>query len=497
MTDSVTTPHRKLIEVALPLEAINREAAHEKSVPRKGHPATLHLWWTRKPLAACRAVLFAQLVDDPSSHPEMFPTEDDQDRERQRLFDLIERLVKWENSNDQQLLDEARAEIRRWCGENPPHVLDPFCGGGSTPLEAQPLGLKAQASDLNPVAVLITRALVEIPPRWAGRSPVHPLHDDQQLFELRPWRGVQGLAEDVRYYGLWVRDEAQRRIGHLYPQATLPDGSQATVIAWLWARTVTCPNPACQASMPLVHSFWLGKKKGKESWIRPIPKPEERRVDFEIGHGRQGPPVEGTVTRRGATCLVCDSPVPLSHIRAEGKAGRMGSQLMSIVAEGDRQRIYLPPDERHERAADLPRPDDVPDTEIPHNPRYLTAPNYGMVRHADLFTHRQLTALSTLTNLLKDSRELVTTHAATEVLESDEYGDVVTTFLAFALSKLCDWSSSLCSWIPRIEGVRDTFARQALPMVWGYAEINPLSNRRWQLEEPCRVGGVGLRVLAC
>ena len=201
------TPRRKLIEVALPLEAINREAAREKSI-RHGHPSTLHLWWARRPLAACRAVLFAQLVDDPSAHPDRFPTEETQDQERQRLFRLIERLVPWEATQDEKILSEKRKEIRHSCGETPLEVLDPFCGGGSIPLEAQRLGLVAHGSDLNPVAVLITKALIELPARFADQPPVHPRDGDGRL-AVKSWRGAQGLAEDVRYYGPWMREEAE------------------------------------------------------------------------------------------------------------------------------------------------------------------------------------------------------------------------------------------------------------------------------------------------
>jgi len=461
------TPRRKLIEVALPLEAINREAAREKSI-RHGHPSTLHLWWARRPLAACRAVLFAQLVDDPSSHPERFPTEEAQDQERQRLFRLIERLVPWEATQDQKVLEEAREEIRRSCGERLPEILDPFCGGGSIPLEAQRLGLVAHGSDLNPVAVLITKALIELPARFANQPPVHPRDGDGRL-AVQSWRGAQGLAEDVRYYGTWMREEAERRIGHLYPQATLPDGRKATVIAWIWARTVTCPNPACRATMPLVRSFWLGKKKGKETWVRPII--EGSSVRFEIGHGRTGPPIEGTVSRTGATCLVCNTPVPLAHIRTEGKAGRMGAQLMAIVAEGNRERVYLPPDPEHEKAADVPRPEGVPETEIPFNPRYLTAPNYGMTHHADLFTNRQLTALVTFSDLVGETRRCVIDDGG-----NPEYADAVATYLAFVVSRSVDYSSILCSWHSPGEKMSHTFARQALPMVWDFAEANLFSD---------------------
>lgn len=248
---------RKLIEVALPLEAINRESAREKSI-RHGHPSTLHLWWARRPLAAARAVLFAQLVDDPSSRPDEFPTEELQRKERDRLHALIERLVVWENIRDEKLLAEAHAEILKSTNGNPPPILDPFAGGGTIPLEAQRLGLEAHASDLNPVAVLINKALIELPPTFRNKPPMFPGLAES---EIRDWKGAEGLAADVRAYGAWMRDEAERRIGHLYPKATLPDGSKATVIAWIWARTVTCPNPACAVEMPLAKSWWLSKKK--------------------------------------------------------------------------------------------------------------------------------------------------------------------------------------------------------------------------------------------
>jgi putative DNA methylase len=469
MTDTNQTeaPCRKLIEVALPLEAINREAAREKSI-RHGHPFTLHLWWARRPLAACRAVLFAQLVDDPSAHPDRFPTEKEQDQERQRLFRLIERLVRWEAAQDEAVLKEAREEIRRSCGDALPEVLDPFCGGGSIPLEAQRLGLVAHGSDLNPVAVLITKALIELPARFANRPPIHPRGGDGRL-AVETWRGAQGLAEDVRYYGAWMREEAERRIGHLYPKAILPDGRQATVIAWIWARTVTCPNPACRATMPLVRSFWLGKKKGKEAWVRPVV--EGGFIRFEIGHGKSGPPIEGTVSRTGATCLVCNTPVPLAHVRAEGKAGRMGEQLVAIAAEGDRQRIYLPPNPEHEKAADVTRPDDAPDTDLPEHALGFRVQGYGMSHHADLFTNRQLTALCVLSDLVIEAHQLLIDNGA-----ESEYADAVVTYLAFVVDRQADLGNALCRWEPVAECPRQLFARQAIPMVWDHAEGNPLGD---------------------
>lgn len=485
------TYRRKLIEVALPLDAINRESAREKSI-RHGHPSTLHLWWARRPLAACRAVLFAQLVDDPSARPEEFPTAREQDAERARLFALLEELVKWESSTKDAVLATARAEIRRCFDGDPPPVLDPFCGGGSIPLEAQRLGLEAHASDLNPVPVLITKALIELPAKFADRPPVHP-----QAEHRTTWKGAQGLAEDVRRYGAWMREEAQRRIGHLYPQATLDDGTTAPVIAWLWARTVTCPNPACRATMPLARSFWLGKKKGKEAWVRPVLDGD--RVRFEIGHGPGGPLVDGTVGRNGATCLVCSSPVPLAYVRAEGKAGRMGTQLMAVVAEGYRRRVYLPPSPEHEKAADVPRPDDVPETELARNPRHMTAPNYGLTRHADLFTNRQLIALTTFSDLVHEARERV-------VHDSGDapYADAVATYLAFGVSRLSDITNSLTTWKPSMDQAIHLFTRQALPMVWDYAEVGSFSGAAGdfgvsirnlaRVVDTCASGTVGIAV---
>src|SRR5579859_6258224 len=297
------TYRKKLIEVALPLDAINKASAREKSI-RHGHPSTLHLWWARRPLAACRAVLFASLVDDPSEHPEEFPDEQAQAQERERIFRLIEQLVKWESSTDENILQQARAEILKSTGGNLPPILDPFAGGGSIPLEAQRLGLEAHASDLNPVAVLINKALIEIPPKFTGRPPVN-LEARRSLIDS-DWSGARGLAEDIRYYGEWMRNEAEQRIGNLYPKATLPKeygGGEAAVIAWLWTRTITCPNPACGTQMPLVRSFHLSKKKGKEAWVEPhvdytLTPPT---VSFSVRVGK-GEPQEGTISRQGARC---------------------------------------------------------------------------------------------------------------------------------------------------------------------------------------------------
>ena len=663
------TYKKKLIEVALPLEAINKESAREKSI-RHGHPSTLHLWWARRPLAACRAVLFASLVDDPSSLPDEFPTEDEQNIERLRLFGIIERLVKWENINNQDVLNEARAEILKSTNGNPPPVYDPFCGGGSIPLEAQRLGLEAHGSDLNPVAVLITKSLIEIPPKFKDMPPVNPLarakdvrqegtgnrgsknernsitsgsnclaevdgsgstglsserslskggdvSDDQSdyssggvgssehsgrkrkgnsqglrqfpsdrqgivngnrdvsdvsgasrlfdsaggesdsepdcgnqqdancspqktarvltnsvtrsLFPLT-YKGAQGLADDVRYYGAWMRDEAFKRIGHLYPKVIIGDRGQVlggegrgereegrgeatvprslsptsyTVIAWVWARTVKCPNPSCGCAMPLVRSFALSTKKGKEAWIEyevignreertvasplpsplspvtssllPLPSPlsslpSSPSIRFSVKSGTGKPP-EGTVSRKGARCIACESDVKLDHVRAEGKAGRMGAQLIAIVAEGNKGRVYLSPSDEQENIANSAQPTWKPETELVQNSRHVTPIVYGMTKHSDLFTSRQLVALTTFSDLVKDAREKVIADGGTE-----DYANAVATYLSFGVDRLADRNSTICSWDSGRDSTRNTFARQAIQMTWDFAETNPMSD---------------------
>ena len=491
---------RKLIEVALPLDAINQQSAREKSI-RKGHPSTLHLWWSRKPTATSRAVLFSQLVDDPSERYEEFleaaraageadpesAAERAVEAERRRLFTLITRMVNWDNIGDEHLMREVREEIRRSTGEEPPAVLDPFAGGGSIPLEAQRLGLEAHASDLNPVAVLINKALIEIPPRFAGRAPVFPGADDG----TRSWPGAHGLAEDVRRYGEWMREEAWRRIGHLYPRAQLPDGSMATVIAWIWARTVTCPNPACGIETPLVSKWWLGKKKGKEAYI--VPKVVGDHVEYSIGHDPKRAPTkqnDGTISgRRGALCVACGSVISMEEIRAQGKKGKIGSAMTAVVCEGGRKREYKAPTDEDRLEVQFDRVNQLNMGVLADNPRYMSPPLYGMDTFDKLFTARQLTALTTFSDLVGEARERVLRDALASGMSKGErleaggvgaaaYADAVATYLGLVISRITDYSSSINSWAssPQMEIVQHIFGRQALPMAWDYAESNPFAS---------------------
>ena len=483
---------KKLIEVALPLDAINAASAKEKSI-RHGHPSTLHLWWARRPLAACRAVLFASLVDDPSAHPDKFKTDVEQNAERERLFEIIRRLVAWENSNNPTVLAEAHSEIRRSCGETPPPVLDPFCGGGSIPLEAQRLGLEAHASDLNPVPVLITKALIEIPPKFAGLPPINPdWHKKSETQQaLTPWTGAAGLAEDVRWYGQWMRCEAEKRVGHLYPKLKVttayaklqPElkpqvGQSLTVIAWLWARTVDCPNPACKARMPLVKSFCLQKKAKTYTYIKPIPEPDLKRVQFTVQTGPEVP--AGTINRKGARCLCCATPVSFDHIRTEGKAGRISSELMAIVVAGPLGRTYLPPDESHVAIAREAVPAWVPDTELAHNPFSLRPPLYGLRTFAQLFTNRQLLTLDTFCCLVREAHDVALAHAKEtthfDSAKAQEYATAISVYLALGVSRLTDMCNALCMWENTKAQVRHLFTRQAIPMLWDHAEPNVFGN---------------------
>lgn len=478
---------KKLIEVALPLEKINAESAREKSI-RHGHPSTLHLWWARRPLAAARAVIWSSLVDDPSSHPERFPTEEEQNAERQRLFRILEELVVWENSNNPEVLDRAKAEILKSTNNNPPALLDPFAGGGAIPLEAQRLGLEAHAHDLNPVAVMINKAMIEIPPRFANQRPVNP---DSRMKLTNSWRGAQGLAEDVRYYGEWMKQEAFKRIGHLYPKVKVPaaqGGGEATVIAWIWARTVKCPNPACGCQMPLASSFVLSKKKGNEAWVEPIS--ENGKIRFAVRSGKCPKEKESPKQGRSAIfrCPICGEITTDNYVKDNGKAHQIGSQLMAVVAEGTRGRIYLSPSEEQELAANIPQPKSYPTGAMPENPRWFSPPAFGMTDYSDLFTNRQLTALTTFSDLVSEAQEKATQDAIATGMENDfnalaeggscalAYGQAIGAYLAFVVDKLSDYHSTLCSWHLTGEKMQHTYGRQALPMIWDYAEGNPFCN---------------------
>ena len=556
----MTASGKKLIEVALPLAAINRASAREKSI-RHGHPSTLHLWWARRPLAAARAVIFAQMVDDPSEYVDVLlsdpkakraaqrelnkrlaahaarqasadheATEDAEpvfekviaELERDRLFTIIEDLVRWENTTNEAVLQRARDEIwqswRRACAENAGHPRarelfdrhklpgfhDPFAGSGALPLEALRLGLESYASDLNPVAVLINKAIIEIPPKFAGRPPVNPeSHRDKDLV-AQEWTGAQGLAADVRYYGQWMRDEAEKRIGWLYPKVQVtaemvqerPDlepyvGRKLTAIAWLWARTVKSPNPAfADVDVPLVSTFMLSTKKGKEAYVEPVIENGGYRFTVKVGQPKNLAAAKAGTTagkRRAFRCLMSNVPVTYDHIRTEGKAGRMSARMMAIVAEGDRGRIYLAPLAEHEATAYQARPEWQPEADLPANPRDFKTPNYGLRAFSDLFTPRQLVALTTFSDLVQEFRKQIRRDAIAADIPDDgkalrdggtgasAYAEAVGVYLGVANSKETVFLVTQARWRAGEGKSAPAFGRQAIPMVWDYADLNPFA----------------------
>jgi putative DNA methylase len=541
---TIKTP-KKLIEVALPLDAINIACAREKSI-RHGHPSTLHLWWARRPLAAARAVIFAQMVNDPGFQQgggfRYGMNKEKAAIERERLFKIIEDLVLWENTNNEVVLNAARAEIvRSWretCELNKAHPQaaelfnpdklpafhDPFAGGGAIPLEAQRLGLESYASDLNPVAVTINKAMIEIPPKFAGRPPVGPAPElkgkaSQEMFS-KQWQGAQGLAEDVRRYGAWMREQAQQRIGHLYPKfvvtpeliaayeystgATGQFGTESTanaglvglkagddlnVIAWLWARTVKSPNPAfSHVDVPLVSTFILSSKAGKEAYVQPVVEGDSYRFDVRTGTPPESANCGTTAGKRaGFNCLLSGSPMDYKYIRVEGSAGRMGARLLAIVAEGARGRVYLAPTPEHEIAALQAQPTWKPETPL-HGKCRVNVSNYGMDVYGDLFTSRQLVALTTFSDLVPDAIARVRADALSAGMADDgrgldaggngatAYAEAVGVYLGIAVDKITDYNSALVAWSSSRDQAKTTFGRQALPMIWDFAEINPMAD---------------------
>ena len=473
---------KKLIEVAIPLEAINAASAREKSI-RHGHPSTLHLWWARRPLAACRAVLFAQLVDDPSSHPDKFPTEEAVEIERKRLFNIIEELVKWENSTNEEVLEKAKKEILISCNGELPPVYDPFSGGGSIPLEAQRLGLPAYGSDLNPVAVMIGKAMIEIPPKFKNMHPIHP-----GIKESSFYRNAEGLAEDVRYYGEQVRARALKKVGHLFPKISFkPKGSdtstEATAIAWLWTRTVTCQNPGCGCEMPLLSSFVLSAKKGNEAYL--VPSIDGNKINFEVLNSFSHNYLDAkSGYKRGTSgvfeCAFCKNVTTRDYVAAEGVAGRIGKMPTAIVCEGKKGRTYLPSDYTHEFENELDPDTSHLETELSPNPRDVWCRNFGITKPKHLFTKRQLTALNCFMEEVQNinleiRNDFNQTYEAHEI-DSCLYADAISTYLTFVVSKLTNLGSTATSWMSDRGAFRETFARQALPMVWDFAEANFFSN---------------------
>ena len=491
----MNTYRKKIIEVDLPLDDINRESARDAALTH-GHPSTLHRYWARRPLAACRAIIFASMVDDPSTCHE-FRTPESQAEERERLHNIIRRLVVWQNSNDENLLAEARYEIARsiartngkaapttpdavlaYLREHCPAIYDPFCGGGSIPLEAQRLGLRARASDLNPLPVLINKAMIEVPPRFHNQKPVNPDADPLGVFigtgkkkEHFPWRGPAGLADDIRYYGAWMREEASKRIGHLYPEVQMPHGESATVVAWLWARTIPCSNPACDIQMPLMKTFQVSKKKGNEHWAKPVIDRESNTISFVVQAHDEGVPQGSTVNKNGASCIACGSAVKLPYVREQAKMGKMEEMLIGTVAEGVQRKIFLAPTDEDPRVALLTEPTQKLRGRLPNQALGFRVQNYGITEWHQLFTGRQLTALSTFGTLITEVHSQIMQDGI-----SPDYACAVCTYLSLAIGRLAESGCCFAWWQNTDEVIRTIFTRQIINMSWSFAEVNPFSS---------------------
>lgn len=479
------TSPKKLIEVALPLPEINDASAYDKMPGIGPHPKGIHQWWARLPLPTARAILFASVVDDPEAHPEKWPTEESQNTERERLFDILRRMMGKKLHEAPEVYTGARAEMLKHCDGRLPVVFDPFAGGGSIPLEANRLGFEAQAGDLNPVAVLLNKCNLELAPRWAGQPPVNP-EDRGRIGGTDSWRGTHGLAADVRYYERLIRERAEKLIGHLYPKVCLPKeygGGAANVIAWIWARTVASPNPAARGKhVPLISTYWLSSKKGKLAWLEPIVDKAAGTYRFEV---RTGTPKDresisaGTKLGRGAKfrCLLTDEPLDESHIKTEAKGDRLGYCLLAVVAEAKRGRLYLPASDEQRKAAEVSAPEGEVAELLADDPRNIWCVGYGLTRFDQLFTHRQLTAMVTLSDLVKEivtdvRRDALAAKFSAE--GADSYAHTVITFLALAIDRCSDFNNGLCRWSSTNQKVMNLFGRQAIPMLWDFAEANIL-----------------------
>ena len=479
-------PYKKLIETTMPVAAINAQTEREKTA-RGGQPSAVHIWWSRRPLAAARSTLFASLVDDPAGHPELFPTQADQDAERERLVKLTEALAAVESAKDVELLKAAQKEILR-CTDGPlSAVFDPFAGSGAIPVEAHRLGLSAEAADLNPVAAMITTVVSDIPTRFHDKAPVHP---QEALTGSLPLPGAQGFAEDVRFYGEWMRKEALRQIGSMYPSVRRAgEGEELEVSAWIWARTVRCPNPGCDCDIPLSSSYDLARKKGSEAWVEPVV--EGGKVSFRM-HREPNPSAKGKpkVAQTAVfKCPACGEITPDAYIKECGTRHEITSQLIAVVADDGQKRLYLEPEPAQETAARVAVPKNIPHGALPVFPRRFSPPLFGLTDYADLFTDRQLVFITTMLKLAREAQEEVERRAAQCGFADDgiafadggrgalAYAQAIRITLMLTVSKLLDRCSNLCSWDASGGGsLRNVFSRAAMPMIWDYAEANPFAD---------------------
>lgn len=484
-TVTALPPHtrlKKLIEVALPLQAINA-AAKKETKTTNGHPSTFHLWWGHRPYSVARALIFSSLVDDPSSRPDLYPTRAEQDNARRTLFSMIEQLVDWRSSADRKTIGAAQSLLRQSLGDIFPTIVDPFSGRGTIPLEAQRLGCTTIGADLNPVAVLISKALVEIPARFKSSNPVHPDHAPLR----ESMRGPAALAADVEAYARALLAIATNALHGQYQPVRTPQGEELPVLAWLWARTVRCPNPVCNGVTPLIKSNVLSAKAGQSRYLKPTINQELKRVTFSVSTAKSDT-FSNVIPKRGATCIFCEQPISLQQLRAEGiKTKLEPHMLLGAVLNANGKKKFVGSQEVSVSAIDPLPPDRNLDHDLTRNSRHMGPTVYGLYRHRDLYTNRQLKALTTFATSVLGLRDQIETDASRSGMNTDArsledggtgaaaYADAIITYLAIAISRLADRCSTLVFW-QADETVGHVFVRSALSMTWDFVEPNPLGD---------------------
>jgi adenine-specific DNA methylase len=451
---------KRLIEVDFPLKEVSEESVREKNI-RHGHISTLHIWWARRPLAASRATIFASLV----------PAPQDRDELRKKL-EFVAELSKWENSLSQRIIENARKEIKEFFGGRQPRVLDSFAGGGAIPLEALRLGCETHALELNPVAVLVLKAIIEYPRKFSK-------------MEVKPRESLSSsgnhFLEDLKKWGDWVLEEAKKEIGRFYPSD--PNGN--IPVGYIWARTIRCQNPSCSAEIPLMRRFWLAKKGNKKVSLKMIIDYENKTINFQVVKGKEinFDPSEGTTRRATVLCPLCGAGISDKIVRREARDGKMGQRLVAVVLHDPREgRVY-----RIANNADIEvfrcaeqyleekirnwkwTFDPIPGEDLPPIKTLgFRVQRYGMLKWKDLFNSRQKLALIVFAEKIRLAYERML-----EEKYNIEYAKAVTTYLSFMLSKLEDWNSVLSRWRPDQERNEGVFGRHALPMIWDYGERNP------------------------
>ena len=474
---------KKLIEVAMPLNSINKACDYEKKPGIGPHPRGIHHWWARRPHTAARAFLFAQLIDDPISRPEDFKTEEDQKQERKRLMSIIEKLSEWKSNNNDKFFFEIRSELKKSIGNDFPIILDPFSGGCTIPLEGKRMGLEVHGSDLSAVSTILGKSMIEINELFQNMPPLNPNGNLKNHY-----RGFEGLAEDFKYYGFEVIKNCKQKLKSNYETENIKDNryKNSDIVAWIWTNTVASPDPSLNGlHVPLVKSFDLVTSRGNRVWIKPLVQGD--RYSFRVLSELDGckyEKIEGTIGRHGGRCIVSGSAITLDYIRNEGKKGLLSQKLMAVCVKGKGRKNYFSPPLNYEKNIFLNSKIEYINCPIEHWPGSTNCVVYGRTKFQDLFSSRQLNSLiqfsleikkieKQIFNEIKNKLELYTKEKKINLdLVSKEYLKLIMTFLAFTLSRALDFNNMHCRWSASNEKIMQLFARGAIPMCWDFGEAN-------------------------